>query len=279
MCNFSALTSQLFVQSPSNLRATPQIPLMQLLCPRAIFFHTRRSFSSMATSTAVSSAVKTKSTLRGVVFDMDGTLTVPVIDFPAMYRAVLGEEDYVRIKSENPSGIDILHHIEKWSPDKQKRAYEIIADFEKQGSDRLQIMPGASELCGFLDSRNIRRGLITRNVKDAVDLFHQRFGIIFSPALSREFRPYKPDPAPLLHICSNWDLQPNEVMMIGDSLKDDVACGKRAGAYTCLLDETGRYDSPEYKNVEFKPDYKVSSLVEVHKLLERDFNLPPRSHK
>ena len=46
---------------------------------------------------------------------------------------------------------------------------------------------------------------------------------MFSPALSREFRPYKPDPAPLLHICSTWDVQPNEVMMVGDSLKDDVS--------------------------------------------------------
>ncbi|PIM98000.1 putative hydrolase (HAD superfamily) [Handroanthus impetiginosus] len=230
----------------------------------------------MATYTAaVSSVVITKSRLRGVVFDMDGTLTVPVIDFPAMYRAVLGEGEYVKIKAENPCGIDILHQIEKWNPDKQKRAYKIIADYEKQGLDRLQIMPGASELCGFLDSKNIRRGLITRNVKEAVDLFHQRFGMIFSPALSREFRPYKPDPAPLLHICSNWEVQPNEVMMIGDSLKDDVACGKRAGAFTCLLDETGRYDTPEYQDVEFKPDFKVSSLVEVHSILQNNFNLTP----
>ncbi|CAI9117996.1 OLC1v1019495C3 [Oldenlandia corymbosa var. corymbosa] len=120
-----------------------------------------------------------------------------------------------------------------------------------------------------------RRGLITRNVKDAVDLFHLRFGITFAPALSREFRPYKPDPAPLLHICSTWNIQPNEVMMIGDSLKDDVACGKRAGAFTCLLDQTGRYNSPEYKHVEFQPDYKITSLDEVVKLLEDDFDLAP----
>ncbi|KAL8491138.1 hypothetical protein ACS0TY_022971 [Phlomoides rotata] len=247
---------------------------MPLLCPRAfLFFHPRRAFMSMATFAPSAVAVTAKAKLRGVVFDMDGTLTVPVIDFPAMYRAVLGEEDYLKIKSENPSGIDILHHIETWSSDRQKRAYEIIADFEKQGSDRLQIMPGASELYAFLESKNVRRGLITRNVKDAVDLFHKRFGIVFSPALSREFKPYKPHPAPLLHICSNWEVQPNEVMMIGDSLKDDVACGKRAGAFTCLLDETGRYDSPEYQNVEFKPDYKVSSLVDVHSILEKDFDL------
>lgn len=46
--------------------------------------------------------------------------------------------------------------------------------------------------------------------------------VTFSPALSREFRPCKPDPAPLLHICAAWNVQPNEVMMVGDSLKDDV---------------------------------------------------------
>ena len=119
------------------------------------------------------------------------------------------------------------------------------------------------------------RGLITRNVKSAVDLFHERFGITFSPALSREFRPYKPDPAPLLHICSVWDVLPNEVIMVGDSLKDDVACGKRAGAFTCLLDETGRYDSPKYADVEHKPDFKVTSLAEVYSILEVNFDLSP----
>lgn len=86
--------------------------------------------------------IKAKSRLRGVVFDMDGTLTVPVIDFAAMYRAVLGEDAYKRIKAESPTGIDILHHIETWSSDKQQKAYEIIADYEKQGIDNLQIMPG-----------------------------------------------------------------------------------------------------------------------------------------
>lgn len=97
--------------------------------------------------------------LRGVVFDMDGTLTVPVIDFAAMYKSVLGDEEYVRIKAQNPSGIDILHIVQSWAPEKQRRAYEVIADFERQGIDRLQIMPGqywawlllvSSVLLGFL---------------------------------------------------------------------------------------------------------------------------------
>lgn len=46
----------------------------------------------------------------------------------------------------------------------------------------------------------------------------------FAPAVTREFTPYKPHPAGLLHICAAWDVHPSEVLMIGDSAKDDVRC-------------------------------------------------------
>ncbi|KAH0932603.1 hypothetical protein HID58_009720 [Brassica napus] len=246
---------------------------MTFLLSRAFVSLTLRpSSSSISMANLTTNA---KSRLRGVVFDMDGTLTVPVIDFAAMYRSVLGEDEYKRIKAESPTGIDILHHIESWSADKQQKAYETIADFEKQGIDKLQIMPGAAELCGFLDSKKIKRGLITRNVKKAIDIFHQRFEVIFTPALGREFRPYKPNPDPLLHICSTWDIPPNEVMMVGDSLKDDIACGKGAGAFTCLLDETGRYGPDDFSVTGLHPDFKVDSLSKIQKILETNFDLSP----
>ncbi|KAK4776350.1 hypothetical protein SAY86_005038 [Trapa natans] len=99
--------------------------------------------------------------------------------------------------------------------------------------------------------------------------------IVFSPALSREFRPYKPDPAPLLHICSSWNIQPNEVKMEGDSLKDDIACGKRAGAFTSFLDQSGRYEDSQFDFVDLKPDLKASSLSGIFHLLEAHFDLIP----
>ncbi|KAL5781569.1 hypothetical protein ACOSP7_006598 [Xanthoceras sorbifolium] len=266
-------------QTLTPLNSQPLISISFLLMPsllsKSFLLLPQKPFSFVSNFASMSRMAPPKRPLRGVVFDMDGTLTVPAIDFAAMYRAVLGDDEYKRLKANNPSGIDILHHIENWTPDKQRKAYQTIADYERQGLDRLQIMPGAAQLYGFLDSKKIRRGLITRNVKEAVDLFHQRFGIIFSPALSREFRPYKPDPAPLLHICSMWRVQPNEVMMVGDSLKDDVDCGKRAGAFTCLLDETGRYSPADFDQLDLKPDFIVSSLTEVYSLLESNFDLTP----
>nr|ABK22255.1 unknown [Picea sitchensis] len=114
-------------------------------------------FNSPSASVRISTSsdVRVKPKLRGVVFDMDGTLTVPVIDFALMKRMVLGD-DHADIKSGNTSRIDILHQIEQWSPDRQQKAYTIITDFERQAHERLQIMPGALELCEFLDSRQIR---------------------------------------------------------------------------------------------------------------------------
>jgi hypothetical protein len=115
---------------------------MSSLSKSLLFLHPKRPFH-MANRTIP------RARLRGVVFDMDGTLTVPAIDFAAMYKAVLGDDEFRRIKAENPSGIDILHHIENWSPDKQLKAYETIADYERQGLDRLQIMPGLPFLYSY----------------------------------------------------------------------------------------------------------------------------------
>lgn len=83
---------------------------------------------------------------------------------------------------------------------------------------RVQVMPGAQELCGFLDEAGIPRGLITRNVLASVQHFHAHaFSAAppFSPAISRECAfPYKPSPAALLHICEAWGISPNECVMV-----------------------------------------------------------------
>jgi HAD superfamily hydrolase (TIGR01549 family) len=219
-----------------------------------------RAVVGMATTAGSS---QSRRPLKGVVFDMDGTLTVPCIDFRLMYRKVLGD-NHPGVVSNSP--IDILHEISGWSAEEQVQAYGIITEIEKGAHEKLQVMPGAREVCSFLDAHRIPRGLITRNVKDSVDFFHSRFGLPpFRPALSREFTPYKPSPAPLLHICHVWGVSPSEVLMVGDSAPDDIVCGNRAGALTCLLDEAERYhELPE----EQQPTHRIHSLLELNSLLQ-----------
>lgn len=68
------------------------------------------------------------------------------------------------------------------------------------------------------------RGLVTRNVDTSVKYFHDNHFTLtpFWPALSRDFKPYKPNPGALLHICQRWSIMPQEAVMVGDSARDDV---------------------------------------------------------
>lgn len=98
----------------------------------------------------------------------------------------------------------------------------------------------------------------------------------FVPAISRECQfPYKPSPEALLHIAKTWGILPSEVIMVGDSAKDDVVCGNRAGAVTILLNTEGRYDNADMLQGDCKPTLVAKSLSEVQELLQTTFELLP----
>lgn len=196
--------------------------------------------------------------VKGVVFDMDGTLTVPCIDFQEMRRRVGIEEG------------DILHVIHGWPEEQQKEAFRKIAEIEEEALENLQIMPGAVELCSLLDSARMPRALVTRNVSASVQFFHDTAFPLppFHPSLSREWKPYKPDPASLHYIAEYWNVGSDELVMIGDSAKDDIVCGNAAGAVTILLDQRGLYqcrDDPSLRGA--RPDFIVNSLHEASRVL------------
>eukprot|EP01025_Chloroclados_australasicus_P064564 TRINITY_DN8640_c0_g1_i1.p1 TRINITY_DN8640_c0_g1~~TRINITY_DN8640_c0_g1_i1.p1 ORF type:complete len:236 (-),score=10.99 TRINITY_DN8640_c0_g1_i1:297-1004(-) len=192
--------------------------------------------------------------------DMDGTLTVPVINFSEMRRRV-------GIKQG-----DILEVIKSWPVNEQRRAYSVIAEIEQEALKDMKVMPGAVELCRFLDDNLVPRGLITRNVAHSVDYFHQHHFPLrpFDPALSREFTPYKPAPQSLQHICRFWSIPAEQCVIIGDSAKDDIVCGNRAGAITILFDSYKRHVNSNSNELfgEQEPMFKVESLEEVQQILQ-----------
>lgn len=48
------------------------------------------------------------------------------------------------------------------------------------------------------------------------------FGRVAHLFLVLTFFPWQPDPAALLHIAQHWGIEPSELVMVGDSAKDDV---------------------------------------------------------
>eukprot|EP00455_Lapot_gusevi_P026819 TRINITY_DN2829_c0_g1_i2.p1 TRINITY_DN2829_c0_g1~~TRINITY_DN2829_c0_g1_i2.p1 ORF type:complete len:215 (-),score=38.45 TRINITY_DN2829_c0_g1_i2:13-657(-) len=167
--------------------------------------------------------------IKGVIFDLDGTLTKPVIDFKRL-RSRLGV----------PPGTDIIDFAKQRPTEEEKKtAWDIIEDEERIGTSLLELNPGALELLQFLQTKRIRQGIVTRNSPVAVQHFlsylSQHMPPPFDPILTRDFAGgFKPSPAPIHHICEGWGISTDQVIMVGDSI-DDMLSGHRAGAYTMLL--------------------------------------------
>lgn len=171
---------------------------------------------------------------------------------------------------------DILAAVDSWDPEKRAWGYKVILDLEIEARSRLKIMPGVPELSAMLDARGIPRGLLTRNIRSAVEHFHENFPLpAFAPSVTRECAfEYKPDPAGLLHMCDTWGIFPRECVLVGDSLKDDVRCGNRAGAVTVWFNFENK-PTPNFADMdpEQRPTHVVTSMQQLQRIIEEQYHL------
>lgn len=161
---------------------------------------------------------------RGVIFDLDGTLVDSGLDFDQM-RAEMGL----------PSGQPILESIASLPASEARRCWQILDRHELEGAARATPMPGVHDLLALLSSHRLRRGVLTRNSRDAAMMCLGRLGVTFDVVLAREDAPPKPDPTGILNICAIWEMRPTEVAMVGDYRFDVEAAGQagsRAVLYT-----------------------------------------------
>ena len=100
----------------------------------------------------------------GVIFDLDGTLTVPVLNF-----AILRE----RLKPFKVShGDDILASVEmRESLAEKKEMLRIIEEFEAEGRERFTLQPGVNEMLEIFHENKIKLAIMTRNNHKAVEQF------------------------------------------------------------------------------------------------------------
>eukprot|EP00124_Ichthyophonus_hoferi_P004453 Ihof_evm3s492 gene=Ihof_evmTU3s492 len=98
--------------------------------------------------------------VRAVMFDMDGTLTVPNIDFNKM-RKLAG------IAAHQP----IVETIETFPREKKDIALKAIRMVAKEARENQELMHGTQDLLKFLKTRNIPAAILTKNDGEAVDFF------------------------------------------------------------------------------------------------------------
>ncbi|CAR24411.1 putative haloacid dehalogenase-like hydrolase [Lachancea thermotolerans CBS 6340] len=202
--------------------------------------------------------------VKAIVFDMDGTLSIPQPWMFGAMREAIGLTD---------PKMDILTFVDQL-PSKQLKddANEQLKAVEARAMAEMQPQPGLLPLLEYLTAHEISTSICTRNlikpVRHLIASFvpdeHQRFAHI----LTRDFRPTKPDPAPLLHISEQLGIAPENMVMVGDSY-DDVECGAAAGAGTILVRSATNGGLLESRADLI--DASVHDLSEIIELLERGF--------
>ncbi|MEW6333624.1 MAG: HAD family hydrolase [Thermodesulfobacteriota bacterium] len=187
------------------------------------------------------------------VFDLDGTLTLPVHDFTVI-RRILGV----------PEGTDILGHLAALGDAEGKSLRDKLNDIEIQLLERIQPAPGMLPLMEALRGRGARFGILTRNTREVAQQTVDRLGIgrFFSREciLGRDDTRPKPDPGGIFHLCALWDATPAELVMVGDYLFD-LQTGSNAGTATVHVDRNRSFPWPELT------DIGVGSLQELRDML------------
>src|SRR5947209_3360490 len=131
--------------------------------------------------------------LRGVVFDLDGTLVVQELDFEAMRREI-----------GLPSGTPLLEALEGMGPEARAAAVEVLRRHELAAAQTARLNPGVAVFLDWLAERGVYRAVLSRNMREAVVQVLRRCGLSFDLILAREDAPYKPNPEGLWHICAAW---------------------------------------------------------------------------
>lgn len=162
--------------------------------------------------------------VRGVIFDLDGTLTVPVLDFEAI-RAEIGLTD---------RSLPILESLDRMPEAERRRGLAILERHEDEAARQSELSAGAAELLAFLSGRGIRSGIVTRNSRRSVDAFCRKHGIRFDATVTREDAPIKPSPEPLWLAVEQMGVGRHEVIYVGDFEMDRLT-GEAANIPTYIV--------------------------------------------
>ncbi len=183
------------------------------------------------------------------IFDLDGTLTVPVHDFA-----------FIRKELAIPADADILGHLDALPAAEATVRHARLQEIEVQLAYAAQPAPGALATIAALHQSGARLGILTRNDRDIALLTLKAIGMAHyftgNHVLGRNEAPPKPDPAGILLLLSEWGAEPSEAVMVGDYLFD-LQAGRAAGTTTVHV---GR---PDGKVWDEYADYHVATLVEL----------------
>ena len=188
---------------------------------------------------------------RLVIFDLDGTITRPHLNFQEIKSQVGAAPD---------EAMTLLEYMDTLAPEERKRADRILAQHEREAAENSQLRDGAGEFIESLRESGIRVAIHTRNSRPSVETVLRKHSISVDLVVTRDDAPPKPSPEPVLRICRALGVPPQESLMVGD-FHYDVLAGRAAGAKTALLSDSG-------EEAEVAPDFVVKDIPALKRIIE-----------
>lgn len=182
----------------------------------------------------------TTTDVKGVVFDMDGTLLNTLPDLTALTNAVLSDLGYPTHTEEAIRGFIgdgvralMMRAMPDSASDDEKEAAlaEWKSRYQEFGRRKTVPYPNIIEMLEELKSKGVKLGVLSNKFDAAVkDLAGFYFPATFDVAKGESPTcPRKPDPTGLIASIQEIGLNPSQVAYIGDSA-GDMKTAKAAGA-------------------------------------------------
>jgi len=243
MSSFSSTRSQ-FSPASTDLPLLDQTSLHRFISPSSSFPNSQL-FSPVS----------------GIIFDLDGTLTLPgLIDFASL-----------RSQLNLPPHGDLIEALKT-----SENAKKIIEEAEIKACHTMELQKNYKELINFLKyNAKLPLAIITRNSSISVDYFLQHHGFsekekIYDYTLDRDcIHGYKPSPKPLHFIRESWKIPLNrsyELFMIGDSI-DDLKAAKAANIRSILVKFT-LLNKKNNHHLTPLADFVVDNLNEIIEIIK-----------
>jgi HAD superfamily hydrolase (TIGR01509 family) len=153
---------------------------------------------------------------RALMFDMDGTLTAPLLNF-------------AQIKADmNIGSGPILEALAKFDGARRREAEKILNRHEEVAAKNSTLNEGCEDLLTWLAANGLGAALITRNTRISAQTVIRRHNLPMDIVITREDGPFKPSPIPLQLACQRLGVSCDEVWMVGDG-QYDVEAAHAAG--------------------------------------------------
>jgi HAD superfamily hydrolase (TIGR01549 family) len=146
---------------------------------------------------------------RAIIFDMDGTITRPNIDWKEL-RERIGAVP----------GRTIIDHIESLDPAAAGRANRILLDTEMEACAGSELNEGVREMLDLLRERRVPTALVTNNHLEGMRVVLRKHSLAFDVALSRDDGILKPSSDLIHKALDALSVRPEEALSIGDGRYD-----------------------------------------------------------